>query len=127
MFLQVSVILCTGGWLPSMHHRSCDQGVCIRGDRPSEIHGILRDTVNKRAVRILLECFLVYFTDDKKAIVPDWTWLHTFSTAIKTSEALAFRTPCPADFSVPDREFSVEGRMQPRVQKTFNIALKKKV
>ena len=24
-----------------------------------EIHGILRDTVNKQAVRILLECFLV--------------------------------------------------------------------
>ena len=24
------------------------------------IHGILRDTVNKRAVRILLECFLVF-------------------------------------------------------------------
>ena len=27
--------------------------------RPPEIHEILRDTVNKRAVRILLECFLV--------------------------------------------------------------------
>ena len=30
--------------------------------RPSvEINGLLRDTVNKRAVRILLECFLVLF------------------------------------------------------------------
>ena len=27
---------------------------------PPPIHGILRDTVNKRAVRILLECFLVF-------------------------------------------------------------------
>ena len=26
---------------------------------PPTIHGILRDTVNKRTVRILLECFLV--------------------------------------------------------------------
>ena len=39
------------------------RGVCIRGgggaDPPAEIHGILQDTVNKRVVRILLECFLV--------------------------------------------------------------------
>ena len=27
---------------------------------PSKIHGILWDTVNKRAVHILLACFLVY-------------------------------------------------------------------
>ena len=63
------------GWLPSMHHRSndhegvCILGVCIRvglhrgvglGRTPlPEIHGIPRDTVNKRPVRILLECFLV--------------------------------------------------------------------
>ena len=40
----------------------CIQGVCIQGgwaEPPSEIHGILWDTVNKRAVRILVECFLV--------------------------------------------------------------------
>ena len=36
--------------------RSCLQGgVCIQG--VGQIHGILRDMVNKRAVRILLECF----------------------------------------------------------------------
>ena len=29
------------------------------GQTPPEIHGIVRDTVNKQAVRILLECFLV--------------------------------------------------------------------
>ena len=37
-------------------------GVLHRGswaDPPPKIHGILRDTVNKRAVRILLECILV--------------------------------------------------------------------
>ena len=28
---------------------------------PSEIHGILRNTVNKRAIRILLECILVLY------------------------------------------------------------------
>ena len=71
-----------GWWLPSMHHRSHDQGgstsgglhrgglhpggglppgrVCRGVGRPSpEIYGILRDTVNKRAVCILLECILV--------------------------------------------------------------------
>ena len=58
-----------GGWLPSMHHRSHDQvGICHQGGLhrgrglgrpPPQLHGILRDTVNKRAVRILLECFLV--------------------------------------------------------------------
>ena len=53
-----------------MHHRSHDQvGICHQGGLhpgegvgqtpPHELHGILRDTVNKRAVRILLECFLV--------------------------------------------------------------------
>ena len=30
------------------------------GQFPSQTHGILRDTVNKRAVRILLECILVF-------------------------------------------------------------------
>ena len=86
MFLHLCVILFTGGdWLPSMHHRSHDQGVClwgvclweiclwgvcIQGDLhpgwadsppPPEIHGILQDTVNKRVVRILLECINVKF------------------------------------------------------------------
>ena len=31
MFLHMCVILFTEGWLPSMHHMSHDQGVCIRG------------------------------------------------------------------------------------------------
>ena len=49
-------------WLPSMHHRSHNWGVCLQrgvGQTPTEINGILRDTVNKRVVRILLECILV--------------------------------------------------------------------
>ena len=39
---------------------SAFRGFCIRGgtDTP-EINGMLQDTVNKRAVCILLECFLV--------------------------------------------------------------------
>ena len=65
-----------GGWLPTMHHRPHDkgQGVCIQGgsacmrgvyiwgvgEIPQE--AILRDTVNKWAVRILLECILVYWS-----------------------------------------------------------------
>ena len=70
-----------GTWLPSMHHRSHDVrglhpvGVCIRvgllsrghvTDPPSprQLHEhLLRDTVNKRAVRILLECILVVSTE----------------------------------------------------------------
>ena len=56
MFLHLSVILFIGtwGWLPSMYHRSHDQGegVCVRGGGgPPEL--------GKRAVRILPECFLV--------------------------------------------------------------------
>ena len=39
------------------------EGVCIRGvarpPAPPEIHGLVWDTVNKRMVRLLLECFLV--------------------------------------------------------------------
>ena len=31
------------------------------GHTPLEIHGIVRDTVNKRAVLILLECILVQY------------------------------------------------------------------
>ena len=80
-FSQVFVRTQWGDWLPSMHNRSNDQGVCLRvcgGGLPPEgslhlggvgLHpgggvcikllGILRDTVNKQAVRILLECFLV--------------------------------------------------------------------
>ena len=38
--------------------------VCLRGgavgQTPPKTHGILRDTVNERAVRILLECILVW-------------------------------------------------------------------
>ena len=84
--LHKHVILSMGkgrsrGWLPSMHHNSQDWGdlprggVCLQGGiclqegglhpggigqtTPHEIHGILRDTVNKQAVRILLECILL--------------------------------------------------------------------
>ena len=84
MFLHLSVSHSVqGGWLPSMHW---EWGVCIqrgsafRGGRavyiqeegglhpgkvwqnlsPPKTHGILQDTVNERAVRILLECVLVY-------------------------------------------------------------------
>ena len=67
MFLLACVILFTGeGVFPW-------GGICIRGGLhpgglppervvhiPHEIHGILRDMVNKRAVRILLEYFLFY-------------------------------------------------------------------
>ena len=56
------------GWLPSVHHRSYDWesasgGVCIWGSwvDPPKIHGILRDTVNKREVPILLDCILVIY------------------------------------------------------------------
>ena len=31
MFLHLSAILFSGGWLPSMHHGSHDQGVCLGG------------------------------------------------------------------------------------------------
>ena len=84
--LHKHVILSMGrgrsrGWLPSMYHNSQDwgdlprgvsasrgesasrRGVCIQGGigqtTPHDIHGILRDTVNKQAVRILLECILL--------------------------------------------------------------------
>ena len=46
-------------------------GVCLQGNfieggqTPPEIHGILQDMVNKRVVRILLECILVLFTFPK--------------------------------------------------------------
>ena len=43
-------------WLLSMYHRLNQFG----RTPPPEIHGILPDTVIKRAVRILLECFLVF-------------------------------------------------------------------
>ena len=83
MFLQVSVILSTrgGGWRAWQgdvcgRGRACVAGGCVmgggmRGRRGHAWHGghvwlggghawqILRDTVNMRAVRILLECFLV--------------------------------------------------------------------
>ena len=60
------------GFLPSMHHRSHDQrGVCIQeglhpgGSASGEGLGrpprALQNTVNKRTVRILLECILVVF------------------------------------------------------------------
>ena len=41
---------------------SVSKGVCLQEgwSDPLETHGILGDTVNKRAVRILLECILVY-------------------------------------------------------------------
>ena len=84
MFLLASAILFTGKVLflggstsrGGLHPGGLHQGgrlgilpwVCLRGggglhpggvrQTPSEIHGIPRDTVNKRAVGILLECFL---------------------------------------------------------------------
>ena len=65
MFLHLCVILFTGGGgFPACNPLGLPTGVvCIQGelDRPPlpEMHGKLLDTVNKRVVRILLECFLV--------------------------------------------------------------------
>ena len=58
------------GWLPSMHHRSHYQGVCLQGGlHPGGLHPgglarppsnqILLDMVNEHVVRILLGCILV--------------------------------------------------------------------
>ena len=49
-----------------MHHMSHDWGWGVGsasggGDLHAQIHGILQDTVNKRVVRILLECYVIYF------------------------------------------------------------------
>ena len=65
MFLHLSVILLTWG-LPTLQDADTPvmqtplDAATAPGCRcPSKIHGILRDTVNKRAVRFLLECILV--------------------------------------------------------------------
>ena len=55
-----------GWWFPSMQHMSHDGGVSIQGrwvDPHPKIHG---NTVNKRAVCILLECILVWFIKKSK-------------------------------------------------------------
>ena len=85
-----------GGWLPSMNHRSHDQGSASRGSAsrgggsvfrgvgqtPSPwIHGILWDTVNKRAVRILLERIPVIFSN---YFSNDWN-MHSFQNVITQS------------------------------------------
>ena len=77
MFLHLCVILFTGGWrgwLPSMHHRSHDQGVCI---------GVLilcavTIMVNKRVIHILLECILV-------AIIKSQSHLYCVSSPLQIS------------------------------------------
>ena len=49
-----------GGFISMGLHPGWGGGSAFRGvGQTPEIHGILRDTVNKRAARILLECFLV--------------------------------------------------------------------
>ena len=57
------------------------RGVCIQEGLgrppPPEIHGILQDTVNKRAVRILLECILVsesFWLEHVAWCHQSWTW-----------------------------------------------------
>ena len=54
----MSVILFTGRCLPS-HNATGGQNPQKADPPPSRIRVLLRDTVNKRAVRILLECNLV--------------------------------------------------------------------
>ena len=65
MFSQVCVSVHRGwGWvLP---------GVGIPGggySSPFQIHGLLLDTVNKQVVRILLECFLVFFVTGETSLI----------------------------------------------------------
>ena len=54
-------------WLPSMHHRSHDWGVCIWGERVCLQGGLGGNPpppppeLGKRAVRIVLECFVVEY------------------------------------------------------------------
>ena len=61
-----------GGGLYPVESASRGQGVCIWGggwaDPTSEIHGILWDMVNKRAVSILLECILVVIANIRVVI-----------------------------------------------------------
>ena len=50
---------CQGhAWLPGGVHGCQGEGACVVG---RGVHGIRRDTVNEQAVRILLECILIYF------------------------------------------------------------------
>ena len=58
--LTVVCLSTGGGWLPSMHHRSHDQEVCPTPlDNPPPPQWTLRDTIKRRAVRILLQCIFV--------------------------------------------------------------------
>ena len=68
MFSQACVIpsVHRGGGPPSGVLRGsafrwvCIQGVCLQGGWEDPPHRILMDMVNERAVRILLECILVF-------------------------------------------------------------------
>ena len=55
MFLLLSVILFTrvGGWLPSMHHRSHDQGVCIQAGGSASREALLGTGLLPEGVCIL--------------------------------------------------------------------------
>ena len=59
MFLQASVILLTRGLPQCMLEYPPPPGPGPPGNRPPTAQSMLEDTVNVRAVRILLECNLV--------------------------------------------------------------------
>ena len=104
------------GWIPNMHHRSHDQGgsasrwvgrtpprsayTGVWADSP-KIYGILRDTVNKWAVRILLECFLVKQECIPVGCVPHAHWLYLIVSAMHTPATHAPHPACPPCHACP--------------------------
>ena len=53
------------------------------------------------------------------SLVPEWSWLHSFATAMRTADSLTYRRSFPDGFTVPDEEIlDSEIAYQPMVWST---------
>ena len=42
--------------------------------------------------------------NDDNLVVPEWSWLHGFATAVRAADALTYRKPFPEEFTLPEEE-----------------------
>ncbi|XP_068741343.1 probable E3 ubiquitin-protein ligase HERC1 [Montipora capricornis] len=66
--------------------------------------------------------------NDDNSVVPEWSWLHGFATAVRAADALTYRKPFPEEFSLPEEE-AVDNEIayQPMDNTSWTLCMDKEV
>lgn len=87
------------------------------------LHSPFLQSLSSLALGLELDKVLCHsFEDQCTSLVPEWSWLHSFGTAMRTADSLTNRRSFPKDFIVPDEDsLPCEMPYQPMVC-SFNLS-----